>query len=148
MSTDVKLSQTLNTWAEVFMHRSMREFKQLMDENGLSPSQMLTLFRLFHGEPCNISSIGSQLGVSNAASSQLIDRLVIQGLVERIEDPIDRRMKHLRITGMGKALVERGIIARSRWMEDLTSELTPEQQATIIAALTLLTNRASSLQGH
>lgn len=148
MSDDVKLSQTLNTWAEVFLQHSMREFKQLMDENGLSPSQMLTLFHLYHGEPCNISSIGSQLGVSNAASSQLIDRLVLQGLIERNEDPIDRRVKHLRMTTKGKALVERGIKARSRWMEDLTTELTPEQQATIIAALTLLTNRAATFRNH
>jgi len=146
MSGDSKFTQTLQDWSGVFLQHSMREFKQLMDDNGLSPSQIITLFSLYHGEPCGVSAIGSQLGVSNAASSQLIDRLVLQGLVERTEDPNDRRAKCLTITGKGKALVEQGITARTRWMEELTTKLTPEQQATVIAGLTMLTNCASTFR--
>ena len=86
-----------------------------------------------------------QLGVSNAASSQLIDRLVLQGLIERTEDPTDRRAKCLTIRGKGKALVEWGITARTQWMEGLTTKLTPEQQSTVIAALIMLTDSASKV---
>jgi DNA-binding MarR family transcriptional regulator len=146
MSTDAKLAQTIQNWSEVFMQHSFREFKQFMDGNGLSPSQVITLFRLYHGGPCGVSAIGSQLGVSNAASSQLIDRLVLQGLIKRSEDKSDRRAKHLAITGKGKALLEQGVEARKRWMEALTMELNPQQQATIIVALTMLTDCASKFQ--
>lgn len=143
MSVDSEPARTILAWSEMLMHHSMYEFKKIMDENSLSPSQMITLFRLYHGDTCNITTIGSQLGVSNAASSQLIDRLVVQGFVERIEDPVDRRIKQIRITDIGKALVEQGISARRKWMEGLITELTSEQQAIVISALSMLTSRAS-----
>ena len=88
MSDETQLNQTLQDWSEVYMRHSFREFKQFMDANGLSPSQVITLFRLYHSGPCGVSEIGSQLGVTNAASSQLIDRLVGLGLIERTEDSI------------------------------------------------------------
>jgi DNA-binding MarR family transcriptional regulator len=143
MSDDYQYMQTLQEWSEEFMQHSFREFKQFMDNNGLSPSQVITLFRLYHGGSCGVKAIGLQLGVSNAASSQLIDRLVLQGLIERTENPMDRRAKHLSITSKGKTLLEQGISARRQWLEELTLQLTPEQQTTVIAALSLLTEYAS-----
>jgi DNA-binding MarR family transcriptional regulator len=145
MADDYRFSQTLQQWSEVFMRHSFHEFKQFMDCNGLSSSQVITLFRLYHGGSCGVKAIGSHLGVSNAASSQLIDRLVLQGLIERTEDPTDRRAKQLTITTKGKTLLEQGIAARRRWMEELTMQLTPEQQTIVIAALSVLTDCASRL---
>lgn len=143
MSNETQFNQTLQDWSEVYMRHSFREFKQFMDANGLSPSQVITLFRLYHRGPCGVSEIGTQLGVTNAASSQLIDRLVVSGLIERTEDPSDRRAKQLTITSKGKSVLEQGIAARRKWMETLTTQLTPEQRITVIAALTVLTNCAA-----
>jgi len=63
-------------------------------------------------------------------------------LIERTEDPQDRRAKRLALTPKGRALIEQGIEARSQWVEGLTDALTPEQQSMIISALTLLTAAA------
>jgi DNA-binding MarR family transcriptional regulator len=143
MSNETQFNQTLQDWSEVYMRHSFREFKQFMDANGLSSSQVITLFRLYHGGPCGVSEIGTQLGVTNAASSQLIDRLVGLGLIERTEDPSDRRAKQLTITSKGKSVLEQGIAARRKWMEALTTQLTPEQRLTVITALTVLTSCAT-----
>ena len=146
MLVDPELSQALHAWSEVFTHRSMREFKKIMDENGLSPSQIITLFGLSQRVPFSISDIGAQLGVSMAASSQLVDRLVKLELVERAENPLDRRVKNLNITDKGKKLVEQAVNARHQWMERLVTELNPEQEATVISALTMLTSQAAKAQ--
>jgi len=68
--------------------------------------------------------------------------LVQLDLIERTEDPEDRRAKRLALTQKGRALIEKGIEARSKWIEGLTDALTPEQQNMIISALTLLTEAA------
>jgi len=143
MTDENQLYQTLQDWSEVFMRHSFRDFKKFMDENGLSPSQVITLFRLYHGGPCGVSAISTQLGVTNAASSQLIDRLVGLELIERTEDLSDRRAKHLCITPKGKAVLEQGIATRRKWLERLTTQLTPEQQVTVMAALSVLTSCAA-----
>jgi DNA-binding MarR family transcriptional regulator len=113
-----------------------------MEETDLSFSQISVLMRLYHGGNSGISEIGSQLGVTKAAASQAVDRLVQLGLIGRTEDPVDRRAKRLALTQRGRTLIEKGIEARSKWIEGLTDALTREQQDMIVAALTLLTEGA------
>jgi DNA-binding MarR family transcriptional regulator len=142
MSPTKELTEVIREWSEVFMRRSGRDFKRFMDETGLSFSQLNVLMRLYHGGNSGVSQIGEQMGVTSAAASQAIDRLVLQGLIERTEDPKDRRAKRLALTPKGRTLVQTGIEARSQWIEGLTEALTPEQQNLTILALTLLTEAA------
>jgi DNA-binding MarR family transcriptional regulator len=142
MSPTKELTKVIHEWSEVFMNRSGRDFKRFMDETDLSFSQISVLMRLKHGGNIGVSEIGDQLGVTSAAASQAVDRLVQLGLIERTEDPEDRRAKRLALTPKGCTLIEKGIEARSQWIEGLTDALTPEQQSMIISALTLLTAAA------
>jgi DNA-binding MarR family transcriptional regulator len=142
MSLTKALTEVIREWAAVFMHRSMRDFRRFMDETGLSFSQINILMRLFHGKSTGVSEIGEQLSVTNAAASQAVEKLVQLDLIERMEDPEDRRSKRLSLTQKGRTLIENGIEARSKWIEGLTVALTPEQQDMIISALTLLTEAA------
>ncbi|MGB8214366.1 MAG: MarR family transcriptional regulator [Anaerolineales bacterium] len=146
MSPTKELTQVIHAWSEIFMRRSGRDFKRFMDETDLSFSQISVLMRLMHGGNRGVSEIGGQLGVTNAAASQAVDRLVHMGLIERTEDPDDRRAKKLALTPEGRILIEKGIEARSQWVEGLTDALTPEQQSLIISALTLLTTAAQATE--
>ena len=139
-------SAILQEWAEVSMHRSARNFKRFMDDTGLSPSQVNTLMRLHHGGPCGISDVGEHTGISNAAASQMVDRLVQMGLVERTEAQDDRRAKQLSLTPDGHALFQQAFHAQLAWMEALTGALTGEQQETIASALSVLTDAARRLE--
>jgi DNA-binding MarR family transcriptional regulator len=146
MQSSKQLTEVVREWAKVFMHRSGRDFKRFMDETNLSFSQISVLMGLMHGGNSGVSDIGDQLGVSNAAASQAVDRLVQLGMIERTEDPEDRRAKRLALTSEGRALIEKGIEARVKWIEGITNTLTPEQQNMIISALTLLTDAAKNLR--
>jgi DNA-binding MarR family transcriptional regulator len=120
----------------------MEETMRFKQESGLSMTQMHVLFHLHHSETCGVSDIGEFLDISNAAASQLVDRLVQCNLVTRNEDPSDRRVKQLALTGEGKNFVSKGIESRRKWMEELTVELNEEEQNLITEALTLLTEAA------
>jgi len=148
MSPSKQFSDVLSEWVGVFMRRSMRDFMHSMKDSGLSMPQLSTLMRLYYHAGCGVSEIGSQLGVTNAAASQMIERLVRQGLLERAEDPTDRRAKQLKLTPKGRTLITKAIEARRRWMEELTTALTREQQAGIITALTSLTEAARELEAE
>ncbi len=142
MSPTIAFTEVIREWSEVFMHRSMRDFRKFMEQSGLSFSQINILMRLLHEGKAGVSEIGDQLGVTNAAASQAVDRLVNLGLIERTEDPHDRRARMLALTPKGRTVIERGIEIRSQWVEGLTDALTPEQQGMIISSLTLLTAAA------
>ena len=146
MSSERHLDQVLREWVETFMRRSMSEFRAAMKDSHLSMPQFGTLMHLYHGGACGISEMGEHLGVTPAAASQMIERLVQSGLIERVEARKDRRVKNLTLTRKGRALIKKGIEARLRWMQDLTTELSPQEQDTIIRALQALTVAAAQLE--
>lgn len=117
------------------MQRSMHDLVRFNRSRGLSMSQFSTLLRLHHEGECGVSDLGEQLGVTNAAASQMVAKLVQQGLLERCEDPADRRNKIISLSGTGQALVLESMEARLSWLHELNEALTTEQQAQIRAAL-------------
>ncbi len=145
MSPSRQFAQVLREWADVFMSRSMRETIQFWKDLGLSMPQISTMMRLNYQGPCGVSDVGSHLGVTNAAASQMVEKLVQQGLLERAEDPNDRRARQLTLTPRGRALIEKGLEARRRWLEELGQWLTSEQQKAVVVALPYLTEAVRRL---
>ncbi len=146
MSSVEEFNSILLEWIKVFMRRTGQDFKSFMDDSGLSFSQVNTLMRLHFSGEADVSHIAGQLGVSNAAASQLVDRLVQTGLIARREDPLDRRIKRLELTPAGHALAEKLVNIRRGWMEKFIGTLTPEQRDNISIALQTMTDAARSLE--
>jgi DNA-binding MarR family transcriptional regulator len=145
MSTTKALSDALKQWAEVFIHRSMHDLIRFIKETDLSMGQYATLVWLYHHQNCGVTDVGSHLSVTSAAASQLVDKLVHLGLVERAEAAHDRRMKHLTLTPKGRALVERSLEARLSWTEAMVAGLPPERHEPLRRALLELVAAAERL---
>lgn len=145
MASVDEFNSVMQEWIKVFMRRTGQDFKDFMDDSGLSFSQVNTLMRLHFSGEADVSHIAGQLGVSNAAASQLVDRLVQAGLIERKEDPLDRRIKRLGLTPAGHDLAEKLVSIRHGWMEKFIHSLTPEQRDNISIALQTMTDAARSL---
>src|SRR5450756_2667144 len=97
-------SAALQSWIDVFMHRSMRSVLLYAKESGLSMSQLGALMHIAKGAS-GVSDIGDDLGISSAAASQMLERLVQMGLILRSEDPHDRRVKQIVLTGKGTEML-------------------------------------------
>ena len=145
MTRSVPITQPLREWMDVFMHRSMRGWNQFAKSTGLSMPQFSILMQLHYKGPCGMSEISERFDVTAAAASQLVDKLVQAGYIERTEDPSDRRAKLLKLSTNGAKLVDNGIQERYRWMDELTSRLSAAEQTKISEALTLLTEAARQM---
>lgn len=146
MSGPTEFSQALHTWSETVMRQSLHDMVRFCKSNGLTMPQLSTLYHLHQADECGVSHVGEHLGVTNAAASQMIDRLVQQGYIERTEDPNDRRAKQLKLTDKGTAIVQEGIQVRRKWMENLSRVLTVDEQESVIEALNLLTSTFQKLE--
>jgi DNA-binding MarR family transcriptional regulator len=145
MTKSTQITQPLREWMDVFMHRSMRGWNQFAKSTGLSMPQFSILMQLHYKGPCGMSEISERFDVTAAAASQLVDKLVQAGYIERTEDPHDRRAKLLKLSTEGAKLVDDGIQERYRWMGDLASTLSATDQTKISEALSLLTEAARKL---
>ncbi len=64
----------------------------------LTLPQIRALLVLFAIAPCTLKAFAHRSGISGASASQMIDRLVDLGLVDRHQDPDDRRRVVLELT--------------------------------------------------
>ncbi len=133
----------LHQWIEVYMRRSMRDFIQFTKENGLSMPQFNSLMHLKRKGSSAVSDIGEHLGVTTAAASQMVERMVQQGWLERTEDPADRRAKRIALTDKGQAMIGMSIRARQKWLDELDGVLNEDEKAQVTAALRILLEKSS-----
>jgi DNA-binding MarR family transcriptional regulator len=56
------------------------------------------------GEDRSVKALAESLGVSLPAMSRAVDCLFERGFVQREEDPVDRRMKRVRLTDAGRSV--------------------------------------------
>jgi len=123
----------------------MRSSWQYLKKQGISMPQMFALLYVhYHGE-ANISDIARELGVSPASASQLLDRLVRQGVIVRQAAPHDRRRKRIVLTQEGREIVRGHVRAHQAWIEALANRLNPEEQQLVIRALSLLAHHAEDI---
>jgi DNA-binding MarR family transcriptional regulator len=146
MTSPKQFHATLHEWAEVFMRRSMRAWLSYVRSTGLSMPQYSTLMQLYYRGQCGISDVRAQLDVTPAAASQLVDRLVKDGYLERTEDAHDRRVRQLRLTDKSRALIEAGIQQRNAWTARLVDQLDPGRREAVAAALKHLIDATQALQ--
>jgi DNA-binding MarR family transcriptional regulator len=146
MSTPDQFNLALREWLHVFMTRSTHDLVRFLKEADLTMGQYSVLMRLSHDGQCGVTDVGGHLGITNAAASQLVDKLVQQSLVERSEHPTDRRIRQLSLTANGRDLVQRSMEARIGWTNALFDALPTEQRAAVIQGLRDLAAAAQSLE--
>lgn len=145
MQTDPFVA-TLEEWIEVSMRRTMRDFILYVRESGLSMSHMGALFHIHREGKCGVTELGHHLDVTSAAASQMLERLVQQGLILRTEDPDDRRVKQIVLTEKGDRVLKEGVRARQRWLAELTGAVSDGEKDSIRLALDILIDKVKSLR--
>jgi DNA-binding MarR family transcriptional regulator len=78
---------------------------------------------LYHNGALSIGQIAELCSIGQPTASHLVDRLVQAQLVQRTEDPLDRRRAQAQLAPSGRELAERIIQVRvgplRRWMAQL-----------------------------
>src|SRR6266496_1512761 len=146
MISSPQLTQTIRQFMDIAMHHSMRERSHFAKAIGLSIPQFGILMQLHYRGNCGITDIGDRFDITSAAASQLVDKLVQSGLIQREEDPHDRRAKLLNLTDKGKELIQQGIEERYRWVDQLAEKLTAEERAQVSEAFSTITHAARELE--
>ena len=126
------------------MGRSMRGVILYSKAKGISMAQVGALMKI-HQHACGVSEIGEHLGITDAAASQMLDRLLDQGLIHRSEHPQDRRAKQIVLTDKGREVVRESLMARAEWLHKLSESLTPSEKEVVVRGLEILVEKGSRL---
>ena len=145
---DTDLTTVLLDWSTTFIRLSLHDFNRYTRSVGLSLVQMNVLMHLYYQGPGEVSTFCEMMQISPAGASQMIERMVQQGVVQRTETPGDRRVRLVSLTDQGRQIVLESIAARQAWVEQVVALLPAEERLDISAALLKLNEYASQLVIH
>ena len=133
-----QIRSELITWLNQSTGRTLQTFLSFVREQGLTLPQMNLLMILHYRGPCEITRLVEPLQVSKSAVSQMVERLVQQGYVQRTASAQDRRARYLTITPLAEQVIRAGIAARERWLDEIPPALSAGEQEIVLQALNIL----------
>jgi DNA-binding MarR family transcriptional regulator len=148
MTNSPQLTQTIRQGMDLITHRAFREQARFVKSTGLSMAQFGILMQLHYRQHCAISDLSNHMDITSAAASQLVEKLVQSELLERTEDPVDRRAKLLKLSPKGQKLIEGGLAARHRWVDTFIEQLEPDDSEKVSEVLDLMTKTLLQMQQH
>ena len=101
---DTETNEFIAAYGELFLNVHTHAVTTWL-ETELTFAQLKALVMLSHHQPLTVSALAKLLGVGNPAASILVQQVVALGLVERAEDPRDRRRTVLRLTEKGAVVL-------------------------------------------
>jgi DNA-binding MarR family transcriptional regulator len=101
-----------------------RHYNTLFSKYGITVTQSFILFDLLFHESSNVKDIASRVQLDSPAITGLVDRLAKENLVERKEDPSDRRGLLIALTTKGRKLAEE--------LEPIAKEFNKNMQGVLI----------------
>ena len=106
----------------------LRRLAQEDRATGVSPARLSALSVLVFGGPRTIGALATAEGVSPPTMTRLVAALVADGLVERLEDPADRRVVRLQASATGRATLLSGRDRRVATLGAMLGPLTPKER--------------------
>ncbi|MGA2976427.1 MAG: MarR family transcriptional regulator [Spirochaetia bacterium] len=109
-------------------------------EKGLGSLSIIQFYVLMHvsREETRARDLSTDLNVSPAAITKLVDHLVEHGLISRTRSLKDRRSATLKITPAGRAALEKSRRARARMLRMLIDSLSKEEIVVLTRIMRLL----------
>ena len=105
----------------------------------LTMAQLKVLFRLHNRGAVTSGKLAAGLNVTLPTITSVIDRMIGHGLVERRDDPTDRRRVIVALSNDGEALVERIQQGRRQRLSVVIDALDAKDLRDLVSGLTALT---------
>ncbi len=97
--------------------------------------QLWTLEYLARQNGCPMSQLARFLHISRPATTGLIDRLIAQGLVRRLDDVRDRRVIRVHITAKGRRILTSIWEQKRRMLVEVFGQISPADRTQYLTTL-------------
>jgi DNA-binding MarR family transcriptional regulator len=109
-----------------------------------APRHVAALMQVVADEGMSVSTLAARLGVSLATASQVVTDLEASELVERIEDPTDRRRTLVQVADTHRALADALLDTRLRPVQRALDRMRPAEQRAFVRGLELIAEELGS----
>jgi DNA-binding MarR family transcriptional regulator len=103
-----------------------------------APRHVAALMQVVADEGMSVSSLAARLGVSLATASQVVTDLEAGGLVERVDDPSDRRRTLVRVSDSHRDIADALLDTRLRPVQRALDRMRPGEHRALVRGLELI----------
>lgn len=118
----LEIEQTLRQLTLVLMQQN----RELLQQFKITPAQFKALQWLYEEGELTIGDLSGKMVLACSTTTDLIDRMERQGLVERIRDASDRRVVRVVLLDKGRRLFEDILQAKRRLLQRILQPYPPE----------------------
>ncbi|HMD87796.1 MAG TPA: MarR family transcriptional regulator [Anaerolineaceae bacterium] len=131
----------------ILQHDSLAHFKQQMEDlrscGSSSWEDYHFLFRILiilaHSvSPPTMGELSAELAVPYSTATRIVDWLVQGGVVERIDDPADRRVVRVQLSESGRQVCEENLEHQKVWIAHTLRVFSPEEQEQLLKLMSKL----------
>ena len=111
----------------------------------VTPPQLRVLVMIASRGPLNLGAVARGLGVHPSNATRACDRLVLAGLLDRRDDPADRRNVALRLTATGRALGDDVMDRRRHAIAEVLERMPALARAALVPVLVSFAQAAGEM---
>lgn len=130
-----ELAVLIARFAGIVTMPGISELLAMLQTHDITPPRFTVLKLLHANDGSTVSTLAQAMGLTVGSTSQLIDRLEVDGLVTRAEDSADRRVRRIFLDERGYYLIEQIKGVRLRRMEQQLTKLPPDVSVQLATAL-------------
>ncbi|HEY0546153.1 MAG TPA: MarR family transcriptional regulator [Pyrinomonadaceae bacterium] len=146
-STPIRVEEVLNSFAEVMSALMIDQYQRHVAELDLTLTQAQAL-RILRRGAVPTGQLACELKISAPAITQLTDRLIRKGLIERSAVEADRRCVIVALSEHGRQLIDQFRQRRREIFTRALEHLSREEQGQIIDALVKVVDALEKIESH
>jgi DNA-binding MarR family transcriptional regulator len=108
------------------------------DDSGFGPTLTAALATLVNHGPMTLGDLAGHERVAAPTMSKVVDRLAELGLVTKVPDPDDRRVRRVAATAAGRRQIDAVRVRRTAWLSEQLASLDPDDLARVEGAIPVL----------
>ncbi|MEH7299053.1 MULTISPECIES: MarR family winged helix-turn-helix transcriptional regulator [Neobacillus] len=101
--------------------------REMLGNYKITPPQFVALQWLFEDGDMTIGELSNKMYLACSTTTDLVDRMEKNLLVERVKDPSDRRVVRIHLLEEGKRIIDEVIKKRQVYLEEILIDFTSEE---------------------
>jgi DNA-binding MarR family transcriptional regulator len=127
----------------VAFKKKMESLRRKMDKAGGGPEEPSFLYRILillarSDTPLTMSELSMELNVPMSTATRIVDWLVSGDMVERVNDPNDRRVVRVGMSKSGREIYETGMAYNKQRIAGLLKDFSSEEQSQLLKLMNKL----------
>ncbi|WP_047981667.1 MarR family winged helix-turn-helix transcriptional regulator [Ornithinibacillus contaminans] len=147
------LENKISAEAIAKLEKKLRHISGAIKQNGrkilnnypITNPQFIALQWLREEGDLTIGELSAKNGLAFSTTTDLVDRMEKNELVERVRDTNDRRVVRIHVLEKGKQIIEEVILKRQEYLGQVLESFTEEQTSSLIDLLNLLHDQMKTI---